>query len=359
MPICFDAGSSGHDLAANGISSTEFRESGARCLEIGLINNMPDGALEATERQFVALLDAASGGMAVRISLYALPDVHRNEWGRRRISRYYSGIENLWDRRLDGLIVTGAEPLAPSLPEEPYWGSLTKVLGWAEENTHSTVWSCLAAHAAVLHLDGVARQRRADKLSGVFRCAPEADHPLMAGAPSHRRVPHSRWNDLPANDLTDCGYQILARSKEGGVDTFVKQRKSMFVFFQGHPEYAANTLLLEYRRDIGRYLRREREAYPLLPQGYFDRNTAHALTALQERAMSDRREETLAHFPMPLAEQSVANTWHSAATRVYGNWLKQLCVQKERRLKEKQSRKRSVRALEAGSSRRVAAVEVK
>jgi homoserine trans-succinylase len=41
----------------------------------------------------------------------------------------------------------------------------------------------------------------------------------------------------------------------------VKQRNSLLVFFQGHLEYEAQTLLLEYRRDVGRYLRRERELY--------------------------------------------------------------------------------------------------
>ena len=178
----------------------------------------------------------------------------------------------------------------------------------------------------------------------------------MTGTPSLRRVPHSRWNDLPENDLADCGYRILTRARERAVSTHsLKQRKSLFVFFQGHPEYEANTLLLEYRRDVGRYLRRERDTYPRMPHGYFDRNTANALLALQERAMSDRREEALDDFPMALAEQSVANTWHSAATRVYGNWLKQLCAQKEGRLKQKHSRNRNVHATEADSNRGVTA----
>ena len=81
---------------------------------------------------------------------------------------------------------------------------------------------------------------------------------------------------------------------------FVKQRKSLFVFFQGHPEYEANTLLLEYRRDIRRFLRRERDTYPPMPQGYFDEDTVDALTAVRERALSDRREELFEEFPTAL-----------------------------------------------------------
>jgi len=51
----------------------------SKSLNIGLINNMPDGALEATERQFLSLLNSASDGMSIRLSLYSLPDVPRNE----------------------------------------------------------------------------------------------------------------------------------------------------------------------------------------------------------------------------------------------------------------------------------------
>ena len=56
--------------------------------------------------------------------------------------------------------------------------------------------------------------------------------------------------------LTQCGYLVLTQSAEGGVDSFVKKKKqSLFVHFQGHPEYGAQTLLKEYRRDIRRFLK--------------------------------------------------------------------------------------------------------
>ena len=310
----------------------EFRDSDASCLEIGLINNMPDAALEATERQFLALLAAAADDIVVRLTPYALPDVPRAEWGRRHVNSFYSGIGDLWDRQLDGLIVTGTEPRGSDLRAEPYWGSLTRVLEWAECHTHSTVWSCLAAHATVLHLDGIGRRALSDKRFGVFECARVADHPLTAGVPSRLSMPHSRWNDIPEEALTASGYRVLTRSTEAGVDAFVKQRQSLFVFFQGHPEYEATTLLLEYRRDLGRFLRGERETYPRLPRGYFDDETVETLIALRARALSDRREELIEEFPTARLAGRVANTWRSAAARLYRNWLVYLCVQKARRL---------------------------
>jgi homoserine O-succinyltransferase/O-acetyltransferase len=53
---------------------------------------------------------------------------------------------------------------------------------------------------------------------------------------------------VQADALGDSGYFVLTQSAEGGVDTFVKKKKqSLFVHFQGHPEYGAETLLKEYR----------------------------------------------------------------------------------------------------------------
>src|SRR5580704_377268 len=99
-----------------------------RCVHIGLINNMSGEALKATERQIVSLLNSASDDAPVRLSLYALPGVPRNGWEAGHISSNYSNIEDLWDGQLDGLIVTGREPLASSLVDEPYWDSFTRVL---------------------------------------------------------------------------------------------------------------------------------------------------------------------------------------------------------------------------------------
>ena len=93
------------------------------------------------------------------------------------------------------------------------------------------------------------------------------------------------------------------------------------VFFQGHPEYEAGTLLREYRRDIGRFLRREREAHPLVPDGYFDALSLDQLTAFRDRAIADRREELIADFPSEKVEQSLMAPWRQAAVQVYHNWL--------------------------------------
>ena len=311
-------------------------------IRIGLLNNMPDGALEATERQFLALLNASAGTLNVSVCRYALPDVPRTEAGQRYLGQYYRGLDDLLTSRLDGLIVTGSEPRHSNLTEEPYWKSLTQVIDWAERNTYSTVWSCLAAHAAIFHIDGIRRHRLRRKRFGVFNCARVSNHHLTAHIPPVISVPHSRWNDIRACDITGRGYEILTRANGSSVDALVKQRKSLFVFFQGHPEYEVNTLLLEYRRDVGRYVRKERETYPLLPRNYFTREMLGILAGLGEQILSERREELLAEFTNAFAlELTIANTWGSTGARIYGNWLSHLHTEKMRNLKPRRGWKDS------------------
>ena len=335
MPITLDRdlAGSGQPLHSNCCwrSPNDTHESAENCLSIGLLNNMPDAALQATERQFSTLLNASAHRIVVRLSLYALPDIPRGASARTYINRFYSTIEKLWDSHLDGLIVTGTEPRSPNLVDEPYWGSLTRVLDWADDNTYSTICSCLAAHAAVLHTDGIGRRPLDQKRFGVFEFTCLSGSGLMKEAPRRFRMPHSRWNDLPEDELTSCDYRVLTRNKNAGVDTFVKKRKSLFVFFQGHPEYETNSLLLEYRRDVGRYLRKEREFYPEMPQGYFDSCLSQALRSFRQRAIRNRREEFLAEFPASHVAANVANTWFPAAVGMYGNWLAHLCAEKRQR----------------------------
>jgi homoserine O-succinyltransferase len=289
---------------------------------------MPGKALQFSERQFVTLLKSAAHGLTVRLWLYAMPDVPRSDHGHRHISRFYFGMEDLWDRHLDGLIVTGMEPRAPNLRDEPYWPHLARLIEWAWQNTHSTVWSCLAAHAAVLHMDSIQRRRLPEKRCGLFECHRVAEHPLTSGIPERFAIPHSRWNDLPEEELAACGYSLLTRGGDAGADSFVKQGSSQFVYFQGHPEYEGHSLLLEYLRDVGNYLAREADTYPPIPHGYFDRATADALKTIQERASRDRRPELLRDVRSALNATNLANSWQTPATCIYSNWLNYLCARK-------------------------------
>jgi homoserine O-succinyltransferase/O-acetyltransferase len=294
---------------------------------IGLVNNMPDAALRTTERQFRELLSAASDDIAVCLRMFSLPELPRSDTGRAHIDRYYEPIKALWTSDLDGLIVTGTEPRCPMLSDEPYWGTLTKLVDWAEEHTTSAVWSCLAAHAAVLHLDGIVRRPLGEKLVGVFDCAKTMEHPTLANSPSQWRIPHSRYNELPETALCSRGYRILSWSALAGADMFVAQRKSLFLFLQGHPEYDPAALLREYRRDVARFLAGERDRYPEIPCGYFDQDTAATLASFRKMALCKRGVDLLSSFPA-VHEVKLAHAWRGPATLIYANWLSYLVEQR-------------------------------
>jgi len=331
MPIVMEQGASASGFLPAGASRVAADASRHGDIAIGIVNNMPDAALQSTERQFIGLLAAASGKTPVHVRLFALPGVPRGEAAQRHIASNYAGIEELWDARLDGLIVTGTEPRGP-LTGEPYWPAFSRLVDWAEENTISSVWSCLAAHAAVLHLDGVERSPFPDKCFGIFQCQRIADHALTAASATHWQVPHSRWNDLPEKALAACGYDVLSRAPEIGADVFVKEFRSLFVFLQGHSEYEPSTLGREFRRDVGRYLRRERETYPSQPQRYFDPATSRALDIFRTQAIAsrieDRSEDLLQSFPATSMRAQLMESARSSAVRFYRNWL--VCIAERR-----------------------------
>src|SRR5579863_48291 len=288
-------------------------------LTIGLINNMPDAALQATERQFMRLLRQAAGDIRIDFHCFSLPSVKRSQTARWRVDEQYTDITEIDRLQIDGLIVTGAEPAGATLGEETFWRDLTDIVDWAKTNTRSTIWSCLAAHAAVLYLDGVERKRLETKCSGVYGCINVSPHWLMKGLPSPFKIAHSRLNELRADELTEKAYQLLSQSVKGGVDCFAKDFGSQFIFFQGHPEYEALSLEREYLRDISRFLGGERDRYPGIPVGYFDAETEQRLTAFAGRAQTERRLALSSELPERNLRQDIVTG--AAATVMFRNWL--------------------------------------
>jgi homoserine O-succinyltransferase len=301
---------------------------GTDCLVIGLINNMPDAALETTELQFSALLAAAAGQREIHLRFSYLPEVKRGAEAQRYLRESYWPLQALQDDLPDALIVTGAEPLAPILTQEPYWQRFTEVLEWSEAQTVSSIWSCLAAHAAVQHLSGITRQKLAEKCCGVFAHTLLQGHPLNAGLVSPLLTPQSRWNDLPASRLRNAGYAIASESVTTGANVFTKQGRSLLVFFQGHPEYESGTLLREYRRDISRFLSGLNPQYPTLPRGYFSESASARLAEFREQAIAHRSPEWISRFPFEAEAKELVHSWKAHSTILYANWLSH--IEKER-----------------------------
>ncbi len=261
-------------------------------LEIGLVNLMPPTALRRTEMEFRALLRAAPAD-AANVELRCFAQHH--DAGQ---STPFAPLAALWDAPLDGLIVTGAEPAAASMQQEPLLPLLRELVSWASENTSAALFSCFAAHGAAWCLDEIPRQRLPEKLSGVFACEKAAAHPITAHLPPSWATPHSRYNTLDEQALRAAGYVILSRVHKSGPDMFAKTRgHSEFLFVQGHPEYGPHVLLGEYRRDMKRYQNGLLGHKPHWPETYDEsdsawRDSAAGLMQGWLRQLAARRAQT-------------------------------------------------------------------
>ncbi len=285
-------------------------------IAIGLVNAMGGEAHAPTERRIRALLAAASPHAPVALRCFTLDGPAA------------ATPHALRQAGLDGLIVTGAPSAAHALRDEPAWPGLARLVDYAAEQALPAMWLCMAAHAAVHWLDGIERRRLPTKLVGLMACARTgAAHPITAGLPQRWRVPHSRHNAVGADALLACDYRILSSSAEAGADVFTRRvggrGGTRFVFCQGHPEYDAQALLREYRRDVARFLAGGTAPYPGLPRHYFSAASRAALEEFQARATRDRHAVGMDAFPAACAAY-LRDGWSGVAVRLYANWLADL-----------------------------------
>jgi homoserine O-succinyltransferase len=163
-------------------------------IHIGLVNNVPDAALRATELQFARLLKDAAGPLDVRLRLFSLRSMPRAAETRGRMAGFYDDAALIEAAEIDALIFTGDAPGDPR--QEPSWAELTQLIDWAQTGTLSALFSGFAAQAAVLHLDGIACRPLMRKLSGVYDSRRVEDDPLFFNADATVPVPHARSCDI-------------------------------------------------------------------------------------------------------------------------------------------------------------------
>ena len=290
-----------------------------RPLRIALVNNMPDAALKAAARQFSDLACASAPGEVV-FSPFHFPSTARAAPAAAWLNRVSRPVSELDFSEIDAAIVTGAEPRAGHLRDEAYFPEFTALVDKAAAAKAFVLWSCLAAHAAVLHLAGVERRRLDQKLSGVFEVERFADHPGAAWAPQRFATPQSRWNTLPVGALMRAGGRLISGSAEVGADAFTLDGLPGSLFSQGHPEYAADTLLREFRRDLSRFVEGEAAPAPRLPVGMLTVEEAVRLSDPLHRLRPGDRA-ALSGLEAELDRLKPRAIWRSGAQALVGYWL--------------------------------------
>ena len=301
-------------------------------LIIGLVNNAAAPAVAATERQFRAMLELALPGKVLTLKLYRSSNLMNDGPLAGLCGTRYASLADLLNARaparlVDALLVTGMQPQADRLQDEPVWPGLAQLAEWAEQRAVPVLWSCLAAHAAMLHLDGIGRVRLTAKLSGLYACeAVDPGHTLLSGLPSRWITPHSRYNGVLEACLAANGYEVLSRSAEAGPDTALRRGTAPSLFFQGHPEYDSDTLLKEYRRDAKRFFSGATGEFPAVPAAYFEQCTEQALTTLRARTLGQKRDPAFQEQMLAVTDRA---TYRSASrligARLVANWLLAAC----------------------------------
>ncbi len=306
-------------LPADFALEQEIRE-----LHIGLLNMMPDKALQATERQFFRLIGGSNQIAQFYVHPFTLDALERGPEGKSHVGSYYSSFDQIKEQGLDALIITGANVAEKNLADEVFWGPLGEVVTWAYENVTSTLCSCLATHAVLQYQYD---QKRTTLLNGkrwgvYSHRLTDQNHPLVAGVNTRFDVPHSRFNEVSRGQFLDVGLKVLAESDFAGVHLAVSKDGFRQVFFQGHPEYDVISLLKEYKREVGNFIRGEIEEYPPFPEHYFPLQVRAVLDEYQEVLLTALENNDAApEFPEHQVIHLLDNTWHDTAEAVINNWI--------------------------------------
>lgn len=291
-----------------------------RELHIGLLNMMPDAALQATERQFIHLVGSANPIAQFYVYPFSLPELNRSEKAEEHVRRHYFAFDELAEAGLDALIITGANVIEPNLVEEAFWEPLMDVVRWARDNVTSTFCSCLATHALVKHYHDIDRRHLPQKQWGVYsHRVTRPDHPMLRDVNTRFDAPHSRHNDVSRQQFENAGCHVLAES-DIGVHLAVSPDQFRILYFQGHPEYGAISLLKEFKREYNRYIAGERDRLPRLPENFFTADGERQAAAL----LDDLREtgrEAAPEFPEAELLPCCDNTWGDTGKAIVNNWL--------------------------------------
>lgn len=256
-----------------------------RPLRLAVLNLMPTKI--TTETQIIRVL--SNTPLQIDLTLLTMESHKSLNTPEEHMSTFYRKFSDIKDQRFDGLIITGAPVENLEFDDVDYWDELCEIMAWSKKNVYSTLHICWAAQAGLYYHYNIKKYPLPEKMSGVFshrNLMPE--HPLLRGFDEEFSAPHSRHTEVRRCDIEASGkLDILAESDEAGIYIVASKKRRLF-YVTGHSEYDAETLALEYKRDLSRGLE------PKLPRHY---------------------------FPDDDPAKTPKNTWRAHAHLLFSNWL--------------------------------------
>ncbi len=256
-----------------------------RPLRIIIMNLMPTKL--ATETQLLRVL--GNTPLQVEVTLLHTKSYKSRNTDKAHLTAFYRTFDEIEDQLFDGLIITGAPVEQMAFEEVTYWEELCRVMDWAETHVFSTLFICWAAQAALYHFYGIEKRPLPQKLFGVYpHHIITPTHKLVRGFDDTFYAPHSRHTTVSVNDVAaHPELQVLCVSEQAGL-YLAASRDGSRIFVTGHSEYDAETLGLEFKRDIS-------AGFPTRPPFHY--------------------------YPEDDASKPRMVTWRSHGNLLYGNWL--------------------------------------
>lgn len=266
---------------------TQFRamHQDIRPLDVLILNLMPTKIV--TETQLLRKL--SNTPLQVNVEFLQTASYKPQHVDSNHLESFYTTFDKVKDRKFDGMIITGAPLDYVKFEDVAYWDEICHIMEWGKTHVHCTFHLCWGAFAALYYFYGLERYDMEEKLSGVYaHRILKKQSPLFRGFDDIFYAPQSRAMGISEDKIASVSeLELMAVSDEAGV-TIVKTTDSRHFFVTCHTEYDADTLSLEYFRDL------ERGMNPKVPVNYFPDND-------------------------PSKPPIV--TWRSAGQLLFSNWL--------------------------------------
>lgn len=249
-----------------------------RPLQIAILNIMP--VKQDTELQLLRAL--SNTPLQVDVTFLNVKNHISKNTPADHLNKFYCTIDDVRNRKFDGMIITGAPVEDITFEEVDYWEEMCDIMDWAETHVTSTLHICWGAQAGLYHYYGIDKQKLPQKLFGIYEHkVANRKIPLVRGFDDVFLAPHSRHTETPREAIHACpNLTVLAESDAAGVFLAIAEDGKK-IFVNGHPEYDRYTLQNEYFRDLNKGL-------PIqVPYNYYPDDDPNNKPLLQWRSHSN------------------------------------------------------------------------
>lgn len=260
------------------MDETRATKQDIRPLKIAILNLMPKK--EETEVQLLRSL--SNTPLQVDITFLTTGTYVGTHTPTSHLDQFYLTCKDVYNRKFDGLIITGAPVELMEFEEVDYWGELKDIMEWSKTNVTSTLHICWGAQAGLFYHYGIQKKKLDKKIFGIYEHRVlKRKVPFVRGFDDVFYAPHSRYTTILKEDiLKNEDLTILAESDEAGL-FIVMAKEGKQIFVMGHPEYYRVSLDQEYKRDISKGLNTE------MPVNYYTSNQPQERPNLTWRAHSN------------------------------------------------------------------------